>query len=73
MKNFFNTLRARFSARWSKPLSLTKFSLILSVATLLLYHYPLFKYIVENIESGFNGILIFITMIVVMLAMFMMM
>ena len=68
MKNFFNTLRARFSARWSKPLSLTKFSFILSVATLLLYHYPLFKYIVENIEGGFNGILIFITMIVVMLA-----
>jgi lipid A ethanolaminephosphotransferase len=40
----------------------------LSVATLLFYHYPLFKYIVENIEGGFNGILIFITMIVVMLA-----
>ena len=63
MKNFFKNLCTRFSARWSKPLSLTKFSLILSVATLLFYHYPLFKYIVENIEGGFNGILIFITLV----------
>lgn len=68
MKQRLQILRTRLAAHFAKPLSLTKFSILLSTATLLLYHYPLFKYIVENIESGFNGVLIFLTMIGVMFA-----
>ena len=68
MKHRLQNLRTQLAAHLAKPISLKKFSLVLSVATLLLYHYPLFKYIVGNIEHGFNGVLIFITMIVVMLA-----
>jgi lipid A ethanolaminephosphotransferase len=68
MKQRLNNLHKRLKERFSSTLSLTKFSITLSAATLILYHYPLFRYIAENIESGFNGVLIFITMIVVMLA-----
>lgn len=67
MKQRLQNLRTQLAEHLAKPISLKKFSIILSVATLLFYHYSLFKYIVENIEHGFNGILIFITMIVVML------
>lgn len=66
MKQRLQNLRTNLASYFVKTLSLTKFSLVLSVATLLLYHYPLFKYITENIERGFNGILIFVTMIVIM-------
>ena len=68
MKQRLQNLRAQLKERFMRPTSLTKFCITLSAATLLLYHYPLLKYIAENIESGFNGVLIFITMVVVMLA-----
>ena len=68
MKQRLHTLRTRLAAHFAKPLSLMKFSMILSAATLLLYHYPLFKYVVENIEGGFNGVFIFLTLIVVLFA-----
>lgn len=67
MKQRLQNLRTQLAANLSMPISLKKFSIILSVLTLLLYHYPLFKYIIGNIEHGFNGILILLTMIVVML------
>lgn len=43
-------------------------SLILSIFTLFAYHYPLFKLVVNNIEGGFNGVIITAGLAVLMLA-----
>ena len=48
--------------------SITLISALLSIYTLLAYHYPLFKVIVENLEGGFNGIIITVGFAVLMLA-----
>lgn len=48
--------------------SITLISVLLSVYTLLAYHYPLFKVIVENLEGGFNGVIITVGFAVLMLA-----
>ena len=69
IKERLQKLYLQLKERFAKPISLLKFSLILSTATLLLYHYPLFKYVLQNIESGFNGVMIFLTLVVVMFAM----
>ena len=68
MKEFFVNLYALAKAHFAKPLSITWFCLILSVATLLIYHFPFFNYVTDNIESDWNGTLIFTTMVVAMLA-----
>ena len=48
--------------------SITLISALLSVYTLLAYHYPVFKVIVENLEGGFNGVIITVGFAVLMLA-----
>ncbi len=48
--------------------SITLISALLSVYTLLAYHYPLFKVIVENLEGGFNSVIITVGFAVLMLA-----
>lgn len=48
--------------------SITLISALLSIYTLLAYHYPVFKVIVENLEGGFNGIIITVGFAVLMLA-----
>ena len=48
--------------------SITLISALLSIYTLLAYHYPLFKVIVENLEGGFNSIIITVGFAVLMLA-----
>ncbi|MBQ7311901.1 MAG: phosphoethanolamine--lipid A transferase EptA [Alistipes sp.] len=48
--------------------SITLISALLSLYTLLAYHYPLFKVIVENLEGGFNGVIITVGFAVLMLA-----
>ena len=48
--------------------SITLISALLSIYTLLAYHYPLFKVIVENLEGGFNGVIITVGFAVLMLA-----
>lgn len=68
MKKFFTNIYSSTKAHFAKPLSITWLCLILSVATLLLYHFPFFDYVAENIEGDFNGMLIFTTLAVAMLA-----
>ena len=48
--------------------SITLISALLSIYTLLAYHYPLFKVIVENLEGGFNSVIITVGFAVLMLA-----
>lgn len=60
-----NKIRPYFN---SNKLSLTVFAAILSIFTLLAYHFPFFKFVGSNVEGGFNGVLIFISLIVLMLS-----
>ena len=48
--------------------SITLISALLSLYTLLAYHYPLFKVIVVNLEGGFNSVIITVGFAVLMLA-----
>ena len=48
--------------------SITLISAVLSLYTLLAYHYPVFKVIVENLEGGFNGVIITVGFAVLMIA-----
>lgn len=48
--------------------SITLISALLSLYTLLAYHYPLFKVIVDNLEGGFNSVIITVGFAVLMLA-----
>ena len=68
MKKLIKDLYGRSKTHFTKPLSITWFCLALSVATLILYHFPFFEYVVANVEGDFNGVLIFSTLAVAMLA-----
>ncbi len=48
--------------------SLTVFSIILSVFTMLAYHYPFFRAVLSHVEADFNGVLITGGLAIVMLA-----
>ena len=48
--------------------SITFISAVLSIYTLLAYHYPLFSVIIENLEGGFNSVIITAGFAVLMLA-----
>ena len=50
-----------------KVISITHISLILSLFTLFAYHYPLFKLVVNNVEGGFNSVIIVGGLAVIML------
>lgn len=65
---YLKQLCVRFRNRLSRPISVGCFALMLSLATLVLYHIPLFSYISENIESGFSGVLIFVSVATIMVA-----
>ena len=43
-------------------------SAILSIYTVIAFHFPAFKAVLANIESGFNGMLIFVSVAILMLA-----
>lgn len=51
-----------------KKISLTAFSAVLSLFTLVAFHYPFFRHVLGCIEGGFNGILITGSLAVLMLA-----
>ena len=48
--------------------SITLISAVLSIYTLLAFHYPLFRTIVENLEGGLNGVIITVGFAALMLA-----
>lgn len=51
-----------------KPKGIKGTSLVLSIFTTLAFHTPAFKAVLDNIESGWNGILIFASVAILMLA-----
>ena len=51
-----------------RPISLAVMSGLLSIFTLLAFHFPFFKDVVSNVEAGFNRILIVSSMVIIMLA-----
>lgn len=50
------------------PIKLSLFAAILSIFTLIAYHIPFFKFVVNNVEGGFNSFLIVTSLIILMLA-----
>ena len=51
-----------------RPISLTLFAAVLSIFTLLAYHYPFFSYVMNNVEGGWNSFQITASLLVIMLA-----
>ena len=51
-----------------EPRSLTTVSAILSIYTVIAFHFPAFNAVLDNIESGFNGALIFASVAILMFA-----
>ena len=51
-----------------KPKGIKGTSLVLSIFTTLAFHIPAFKAVLENIESGWNGVFIFASVAILMLA-----
>lgn len=50
-----------------RPLSLTLFAAVLSLFTLLAYHYPFFRFVSDNVEGGWNSFQIMSSLVVLML------
>lgn len=53
---------------FQRKIKLSTFALILSIFTLIAYHVPFFREVIHRVEGGFNGVLIFISLIVIMVA-----
>ncbi len=49
-------------------MSLACFALILSAFTLLAYHFPFFRFVLDNVEGGFNTVRIVASLAILMLA-----
>lgn len=57
------------SKLFKNKVSLTIVSAIVSIFTLVAFHFPFFKHVVSHVEEGFNGILITVGLVVLMLVM----
>ncbi len=64
MENKIESIKQWFK----KPLSIVWFCMTISLFTLIAYHKPLFSYVIDNVESGFNGMMIVISFIVLLIA-----
>lgn len=53
---------------FKKSTSLTVFVAILSLFTLVAYHIPFFRHVVENVDGGFNSGLIVVSLVILMFA-----
>ncbi len=53
---------------FNKKAGLTLYAFVLSLFTMLAYHYPFFSAVVRNVEADFNGVLITGGLVIVMLA-----
>lgn len=51
-----------------KKISLTVMSAVLSVFTLIAYHWPFFRLVTDNVKGDLNGVLITVSLVVLMLA-----
>ncbi len=52
---------------FQKKISPATFSAILSVYTVLAFHFPFFRHLVANIDASFNGVVIFTTALLLLL------
>ena len=52
---------------FGKKISLAGYSLVLALFTLAAFHAPFFRRVLQNIEGGFNGIVIFVTALLLLL------
>lgn len=53
---------------FSRPIHIATLSALVSIFTLVGYNIPLFKGVAESLEGGFNGVLIFVSLTVMILA-----
>lgn len=53
---------------FNRKISVVALSMVLSIFTLAAYHAPVFKVVLENIEGGFNGVIITVGLALLMLA-----
>lgn len=51
-----------------RPISLSMMSALLSIYTLLAFHFPFFKDVIAQVQNNFNGVLITASMVVIMFA-----
>lgn len=51
----------------AKKASVAYISALLSIYTLIAFHYPFFKDVTDNLQSNFNGVLITVSMVLIML------
>ena len=51
----------------AKKASVAYISALLSIYTLIAFHYPFFKDVTDNVQSNFNGVLITVSMVLIML------
>ncbi|MBR5595139.1 MAG: sulfatase-like hydrolase/transferase [Alistipes sp.] len=57
----------RIKQWFKKPLGIVWFCVAISLFTLIAYHKPLFSYVINNVESGFSGVLIVISFVILLL------
>ena len=49
-------------------IKITPFALILSVFNFLFFHYPFFKFVLNNVDyKSFNGVMMIVSLVVLML------
>lgn len=53
---------------FKREIGIARLCAVVSIYTLIAYHYPLFKLVVNNIEGGVNGWIITVGLAVLMLA-----
>lgn len=53
---------------YKRKIKLGYFALILSAFTLIAYHIPFFRYVLDNVEGGFNTVMIVTSLALLMLA-----
>lgn len=54
---------------FKNKVKLTTVSALVSIFTLICFHFPFFKHVVNNVEKGFNGTLITVGLVILMLVM----
>ena len=54
--------------KFKEKASLPLYCLVLSVYTVCAFHLPFFKYLLGHLEGGFNGVLIFVTALLLLLS-----
>ena len=50
------------------PASLTRYALALAIFTVAAFHIPFFRHLVGSLEGGFNGVVLFVSTVLLLLA-----